>query len=320
MGLTTGVKNGKQMEPQRRKPRFSVAITTEEYQKLINNTIGDPKRSQRFVTAITSAVAVNQQLQECEAGSILAAALLGETLNLSPSPQLRQYYLVPFNNKKTGDVKATFVLGYVGYIQLAIRSGYYKDINAIEIREGEYLGKDPDTGKPRFKFIEDDDERENLPVIGYMASYEYINGFTKTLYWSKKKMIKHADKYSPAFSMNATYGQYPKVSFEDYQAGKYNKKDEWLYSSFWYKDFDGMALKTMLRQLISKWGVMSIEMQNVYEKDNSVLRFDGDNIVTDQSEEDIIVEEPTTPNIPNVDLTQPEFTDVVNQVSLEDLK
>lgn len=320
MGLTTGVKNGKQMEPQRQKPKFSVAITTEGYKKLINNTLGDPKRSQRFVTAITSAVAVNQQLQECEAGSILAAALLGETLNLSPSPQLRQYYLVPFNNKKTGDVKATFVLGYVGYIQLAIRSGYYKDINAIEIREGEYLGKDPDTGKPRFKFIEDDDERENLPVIGYMASYEYINGFTKTLYWSKKKMIKHADKYSPAFSMNATSGQYPKVSFEDYQAGKYNKKDEWLYSSFWYKDFDGMALKTMLRQLISKWGVMSIEMQNVYEKDNSVLRFDGDNIVTDQSEEDIIVDEPTTPNIPNVDLTQPEFTDVVNQVSLEDLK
>ena len=316
--------NSTAMVGKRQKPKFSVAITTEGYQNLINNTLGDPARAKRFVAAITSAVAVNKQLQECDAGSILAGALLGESLNLSPSPQLRQYYLVPFNDKKEGISKATFVLGYVGYIQLAIRSGYYKDINAMEIRQGEYLGKDPNTGRPRFRFIEDDDERESLPVIGYMASYEYINGFVKTLYWSKEKMLKHADKYSPAFSLNAKGGKYPKVSFEDYLAGRYSKDDEWLYSSFWYKDFDGMALKTMLRQLLSKWGILSVEMQNVIEKDNTVLGFSGNDIVTTETAEEIVEAEvadaETINEVPvQNDITKPEFTGAVNQVNLDDL-
>jgi len=321
MGLAKPNNNRKDqnMTQQRQKPRFSVAITTKDYQELIHNTLKDPKRVARYVASITSAVAVNKDLQNCDAGSILAASLLGETLNLSPSPQLRQYYMVPFNNKKTGENKATFVLGYVGYIQLAIRSGYYKDISAIEIREGEYLGKDPNTGKPRFKFIEDDDEREALPVIGYMASYEYINGFTKTLYWSKQKMLKHADKYSPAFSIRATGGQYPKVSYEDYLAGKYDRSTEWLYSSYWYKDFDAMALKTMLRQLLSKWGILSIEMQMGFEKDNSVLRFEGGEIVTSETEEDIIEASEVDVTEANREMVQPEFTGAVNKVNLDEL-
>lgn len=302
---------------QRQKPKFSVAITTDGYQKLINNTLGDPARAKRFVSAITSAVAVNQQLQDCDAGSILAGALLGESLNLSPSPQLRQYYLVPFNDKKTGVPKAQFVIGYIGLIQLAIRSGYYRDISAMEIRQGEYLGKDPSSGKPRFRFIEDDDERESLPVVGYMASYEYINGFTKTIYWSRDKMLKHADKYSQAFSLHARGGKYPKVSYDDYLAGKYNKDDEWLYSSFWYKDFDTMALKTVIKHLLTRWGILSIEMQNVVEKDNAVLGFDGNDIVTAQSADEVaeaIEAEVVTP-----DFIQPEFTGAVNQVDLDDL-
>ena len=84
-------------------------------------------------------------------------------------------------------------------------------------------------------------------------------------------MIRHADRYSPAFSAKATGGKYPKVSFEDYEAGRYDKNDEWLYSSFWYKDFDGMACKTMLRQLISKWGIMSADMQQAFTADNEVI-------------------------------------------------
>lgn len=152
------------------KPKFSVAITTKGYQNLINNTLGDPDRAKRFVAAITSAVAVNPALQDCDAGTILAGALLGESLNLSPSPQLGQYYLVPFKRKaklnKQGEViepestVATFVLGYKGYIQLALRSGAYADLDVIEIREGEYKGKNQNTGKPQFCFVEDDDKRE----------------------------------------------------------------------------------------------------------------------------------------------------------------
>ena len=129
-----------------KKPKFSVAITTSGYQKLINNTLGDPLRAQRFISSITSAVAVNPALQECEAGSILAGALLGESMNLQPSPQLGQYYLVPFKMKEKRDrngniiqpacTKAQFVLGYKGYIQLALRTGQYKKLNVIEIKEG----------------------------------------------------------------------------------------------------------------------------------------------------------------------------------------
>ena len=294
------------------KPKFSVAITTKSYQTLINNTLGDPQRARRFVSAITSAVAVNPALQECEAGTILAGALLGESLNLSPSPQLGQYYLVPFKSKAKYDrqgnllspevVKAQFVLGYKGYIQLALRSGAYADLDVMDIKQGEYLGKDPMTGKPRFSFIEDDDERDRLETIGYMAYFEYLNGFRKVIYWSREKMLSHADKYSPAFSAKA---------FQDIQDGKIAEKDMWRYSSFWYKNFDDMAKKTLLRHIISRWGVMSLEMQTAFERDSSVSEIgEKGDIVT--AEEAVPEEAPTIP-------TAPEATDIKQQVNLNDL-
>lgn len=235
------------------KPKFSLAIQSEGYKKLINNTLGDPKRASKFIASISSAVATNQQLQLCDAGSILSGALLGEALNLSPSPQLGQYYLVPFNDKAKGKV-AQFQLGYRGYLQLAIRSGQYKDIDVIEIREGEYLGRDKLTGKHKFDFIEDEVERENKPIIGYLAYFEYLNGFYKSLYWTKEKMKNHAIQYSQAYARDIK------------QKSNY---------SFWTKDFDGMAFKTMLRQLISKWGVMSTEMQEAFVKDQAVINTDN---------------------------------------------
>ena len=177
--------------------------------------------------------------------------------------------------RKNGKV-AQFILGYKGYIQLAIRSGYYKDIGVFDVKEGEFKGRDKFTGKYKFEFIEDDDVRDEKETIGYVAYFEYLNGFTKSIYWSKEKMLNHADKYSQAFSRYATKGKYPKVSYEDYKNGNYNKKDEWLYSSFWYKSFDEMAYKTMLRQLISKWGIMSIEMQEGYTKDMAEIKENGD--------------------------------------------
>ena len=112
-------------------PKFSVAIQSDGYKKLINNTLGDPKRAARFVTAITSAVSANPQLQDCDAGTILSAGLLGEGLNLSPSPQLGQYYLVPYKDNNNKRTVAQFQLGYKGYIQLAFRSGQYKKLNLM---------------------------------------------------------------------------------------------------------------------------------------------------------------------------------------------
>lgn len=247
------------------KPKFSVALQTEQYQRLINNTLGDPKRAQRFIASISSAVATNTKLQECDAGTILSGALLGEALNLSPSPQLGQYYLVPFKDKNKGKV-ATFILGYKGYIQLAIRSGYYKKINVIELKEDELQNFDLMTEEIEVKMMTDDEKREKAKTTGYYAMFEYLNGFKKAIYWSKDKMIIHADKYSPAFT---------KKGYELLQAGKIKEEDMWKYSSHWYENFDDMAKKTMLRQLISKWGVMSIEMREAFEKDETILKEDG---------------------------------------------
>lgn len=318
--------NSTNLSTVQQKPKFSVAITTKGYQTLINNTLRDPERAKRFIASITAAVAVNPELQKCEAGTILAGALLGESLNLSPSPQLGQYYLVPFeckvkgpdgktvwmldengNHAKSSDgkwlavteVKAQFVLGYKGYLQLALRSGAYSDLDVIEIREGEYKGRNQFTGKHTFAFIEDDDERETKPVIGYMAYFEYVNGFRKVLYWSREKMSRHADQYSPAYSA---------ADHKKLMAGDIPEKDLWKYSSFWYKDFDGMAKKTMLRQLISKWGIMSTELCKAFEQDNSIAEIaSGDNIVI-TPEDDIPIQ-----------LASPEVTDVVEQINLDDL-
>ena len=247
------------------KPKFSVMIQSDAYKNLINNTLGDPKRAAGFITAITSAVATNPALTDCDPGTILSAGLLGETLQLSPSPQLGQYYLVPFNDRKLGRKVAQFQLGYKGYIQLAIRSGQYKKLNAMAIKEGELIRYDPLNEEIEVQLIEDDNEREAAPTIGYYAMFEYLNGFRKVIYWSKEKMETHALQYSQGYKAKKGY-------------------------TFWEKSFDDMAIKTMLRQLISKWGIMSIDFQKAYEADMGVLR-PGGNIDYVDNDESFNVEE-----------------------------
>lgn len=261
---------------------FSNFLMGDAIKRKINETVGGAN-GQRFITSILSAVSTNPTLQECEHSSIISAAFLGEALKLSPSPQLGQYYMVPFN-KKSYDANgkeivikvAQFQIGYKGYIQLAERTGVYKTINVLAIKEGELIKYDPLNETIQVNLIEDDEVREETPTVGYYAMFEYLNGFRKTMYWTKKKMLLHADKYSKAFN---------KESYEKLQAGKIPQKDLWKYSSFWYKDFDGMAYKTMLRQLISKWGIMSIEMQEAFEKDMAEIKEDGNYNYIENSEE-----------------------------------
>lgn len=228
-------------------------LTQEGVKNQINKVIGG-KDGQRFISSIISAVQVNTQLQECTNSSILSAALLGESLKLSPSPQLGHFYMVPYNNTKAGTSEAQFQLGYKGYIQLAIRSGYYTKLNVLAIKEGELVKYDPLNEDIEVNLIEDEEAREEAPTIGYYAFFEYTNGFRKSLYWSKKKMESHAKKYSPGYARDLQ----KKTAF-----------------TFWSKDFDSMAYKTMLRQLISKWGIMSIEMQTAMTADMSIVREDG---------------------------------------------
>jgi len=249
-----------------KKSTFSNFITSAGVKRKINEMIGG-QDGQRFMTSIISAVSNNPALSECDQGSILSAAMLGESLKLSPSPQLGQYYMVPFNDRKRGCRVAQFQLGYKGYIQLAVRSGYYKKLNVLAIKEGELINFNPLEEEIEVQLIEDEEERENTPTIGYYAMFEYNNGFKKAMYWSKAKMEIHANKYSMGYKAKKGY-------------------------TFWEKDFDGMAYKTMLRQLISKWGIMSIEMQTAQVKDMAVINEDGNPDYVDGVEMEVPEEEP----------------------------
>ena len=280
----------------KQKMGLTAYLTQDAVKNQINSVVGG-KNGTRFVSSIISAVQTTPALQECTNPSILSAALLGEALNLSPSPQLGQFYMVPFDNKKKGCKEAQFQLGYKGYIQLAIRSGYYKKLNVLAIKEGELVHYDPLEEVVAVNLIEDDILREEAPTMGYYAMFEYENGFRKTMYWSKKKMLAHAEKYSFAFYKNGGA-----KSLELLEQGKISEKEMWKYSSFWFKDFDGMALKTMLRQLISKWGIMSIDLQKAIDKDMAVIQEDGsaeyvdngdleENVVADQELKEVAPEE-----------------------------
>ena len=261
-----------------KKNRQSMAmyLTGDAVKNQINSIVGG-KNSTRFISAVVSAVNNNPALQECTNQSILAAALLGESLNLSPSPQLGQYYMVPFDDKEKGKV-AQFQLGYKGYIQLAIRSGQYKKLNVLSIKEGELIRFDPLNEEIDVQLIEDEEQREQAATIGYYAMFEYVNGFRKALYWSKKKMEAHALKYSKGYASDKRNGT------------------AW---TFWSRDFDGMAYKTMLRQLISKWGIMSIDMVTALDADMAVIREDGTKEYVDNVESDAVESAPVEAEIQN---------------------
>lgn len=228
---------------------FTSYLTQDAVNKQIAKVVGGAN-STRFISSIISAVQANPSLQECSNQSILSAALQGEALNLPPSPQLGYFYMIPFDNRKKGIKEAQFQLSAKGYKQLAMRSGQYRDIDVFFIHEGEYLGRDRYTGKQKFEFIEDDEERESRPIIGYLAYFEMLNGFRKQLYWTRSKMEAHAEKYSMGYRAHKGY-------------------------TFWEKDFDSMAEKTMIRQLLSKWGMLSTDMVKAYESDMGVIKEDG---------------------------------------------
>lgn len=243
--------------------KFSVFLNQNNIRAMIANTIKDGKG---FVSAITSAVGANPTLQECTNESIFAAALLGASLNLPPSPQLGYFYMVPFKDKKSGTKKAQFQLGYKGLIQLALRTGQYKSLIVSEIKDGELISWNPITEELQVEPILNELQREQLSTIGYYARFELINGFTKQMFWSREKMEKHADEFSQAFNL---------ADYKKLQEGKIPTADMWKYSSFWYANFDAMALKTMLRQIIGKFGPMTTELAQAFDKDEHALNLAG---------------------------------------------
>ena len=200
------------------------------------------KKADDFVTSLISLMNQDVALRDCEPMSLIASALQAQSLNLSLNRQLGQAWVVSYRDNKNNRNMATFQLGYKGYVQLAIRSGNYRKLNVIAVKEGELKFFDPLNEELEIDLIQDDALREETPTTGYYAMFEYLNGF---------RMQAHALRYSKAYKNDLNKG--------------------WN-NSFWSKDFDAMAFKTMIRQLISKWGVMSVEMQQAMDADMKSIK------------------------------------------------
>lgn len=297
------------------KVKFGVAIQSPKYQALINSTLRDPKRANRFVASVMSAVTANSLLQNCTPASVITAALQGEALELSPSPTLGEYYLVPYKKSvkdpNTGEwikiAQCQFQIGTAGRIQLAMRTGQYKDLDAVDVRQGEYRGRNPETGKPVIKFYEDEDMRENLPVIGYLGYFLLTNGFYHSVYFTVEQCLKWAERYSKSFDRKL----YDKVK----NGEKLDWKEEQAATQPWIAHTEEMCKNLVLRRAL-KNAPKSIEMRNIVEGDEKTdadisSAFDGmptgsetpeqKQIGQQQAENDFFGEEPQEEEQPPVE-------------------
>ena len=268
------------------KKPFSQVLAMPSYQTMLANAIQDTNRRQRFITTVISAVNATPALKNCTPDSIITAALQMESLGLPYG--MGDAYIIPYGDK------ASFQIGSRGYITLAMRSGAYEDIDTIEIREGEFKGRDKRSGKPMFEFIEDEDVREDLPIIGYLAHFTLLNGFQAQEYFSKYKMLKWANRYSQAFDIEL-YNRY--VVYQETGEGLTDKELR-LCSAPWYETFDEMAFKTVLKRLLSKKGILSVELVEAFKKDKSDGTTDGKiemNFVDPNAEEQTPAEQTEEP-------------------------
>lgn len=222
---------------------MSSFLTTENNKKYLESLLGD--KTQAFITSLSTMVGSNATLNKCDRASLLGCALKATSMNLPFDQNLGFAYAVPYANK------AQFQMGYKGYIQLAQRSSQIQQLNAREVREGEYKGDDM-MGEPVIEWLPVE-EREEKEIVGYMAGMKLVNGFTKIIYWSKAKIEKHADRYSQAYRYAKKVGQADAV---------------------WINNFDAMAKKTVLKDLISKYAPMSVAMQDAIKYDQSVILTD----------------------------------------------
>ena len=210
-----------------------------------NELLGN--RSAQFVSSLVSMVNADKNLQQAfyEAPmTVIQAGLKAAAFDLPIDQNLGYAYIVPFKNSKKDDqgnwsskMEASFILGWKGMHQLALRTGAYKTINVVDIREGELKSYNRLTEETEIEFIDDDDLRESKPIIGYLGYYRLVNGAEKTIYMTVKQIENHEKKF---------------------RKGQYMGKG-------WRDDFDAMARKTVYRKLIGKWGVMSIQYQSAQE-------------------------------------------------------
>lgn len=237
------------------------------YRKRFDELLG--ARAPQFVSSIVSLVNADANLQKAfyqAPITIIQAALKAATFDLPIDQNLGYAYIVPFNNSKKLDngqyekrMEANFILGWKGMHQMALRSGVYKTISVVDVRQGEFVSYNRLTGDLQLVFEEDEDKRDSLPIVGYAGYYRLVNGAEKTIYMTKKQVEAHERKY---------------------RKGQYMGKG-------WKDDFDAMALKTVYRQLIGKWGVMSIDYRTSKDAVNLADQMAAEDSMLDGSVVDV---------------------------------
>lgn len=248
--------------------QFDDTLHSPQTQTYLERVLMSKKNS--FVNNISSLVANNTALQACDPRSIIYAGIKATVLDLPLDPNLGFAYVIPYQNRKTGKTEAQFQIGVKGFIQMAIRTGKYRTINVTEIKEGELKDFDLLAGEMRFEARQ---SRETLPTVGYAAFIRLTNGFEKTLYMTKGEVEAHAYEYSQTYKAD---------------------KDKGWTSSQWSKHFDAMARKTVLKRLLSGFGILSVEMQQAIASDQAVFSAqDGapQYVDNDARIEDVVVDE-----------------------------
>lgn len=247
-------------------------VTKKKFQEMLGN------KAAGFLTSLINTTNGNAQLQQADPNSILKAGAIAATLDLPIDPNLGFAYIVPYNNK--GKNEAQFQMGYKGFVQLAIRTGQYKRINVTELYEGQFESYDPITDELKYNL----DNRLSDEITHYVAYFQTINGFEKYNVMSKEEIENHAKKFSKTYSYKG---------------------------SSWQTNFNTMAKKTVLKLLLSKFGILSIEMQTAQKADQAVIReFDKNNIEVEYVDnennindtiDEIVINESNTANENNSD-------------------
>lgn len=229
------------------KPQNSVKsiLANVNYKKRFEEILG--KKAAGFMSSIIN-ISNSPGLKECEPMSIVSSAVVAATLDLPIDPNLGFAYIVPYQDKNKGKI-AQFQMGYKGFIQLAMRSGQYKTINATEIYEGEIKKVNRLTGEIELS----EEPVESTKVVGYVAYFQLVNGFEKALFMETEQIEKHGKKYSQSYKSN---------------------KDWVVKASLWTTNFETMAIKTVLKLLLSKYGILSIEMQKALGADQAIIKND----------------------------------------------
>lgn len=217
--------------------------------KKLNDCLGNPKAAASFASSVISLTTGNYMLKDADPWSIVGAAMVAASLGLSIAPALSEAYIIPY--KMHGQTKAQFQLGWKGLYQLCVRSGQFAFVGAEPVHKGELIKANRFTGEYEF----DETKKESDEVIGYMASFRLINGFSKTVFWTMDEVKKHATRFSQAYRRG---GETP-----------------------WKSDFDAMACKTVLKSLLSKYGPKSLDFVNAMKFDQAAVNIDA-NKITDE--------------------------------------